>query len=113
MHYVSPPTPPGAPTTAPAGKPFNVLDYGTAASQVGGMARDLNTLLSSAEHTAPQVAKTGQQAGEDLKQVIDHAFWRGLTLILILLVGSVPAALTYKALASRRFAHAAPGPGPE
>ncbi len=101
VRYVSPPPDPNAPPAKP-GKPFDPLEFGRAASDVGGMARDLNTLLRSANETAPAISKIGQQTGEDLKRVIDHAFWRGLILILVLLVGSVPARLAYRALA-RKF----------
>jgi hypothetical protein len=104
MRYVSPPAPKDAPAPAESGKPFNVLDYGKTAADVGAMARDLNALLHSADKSAPAIAKWSQQTGEDLKQVVDHAFWRGLILILTLLVGSVPAALAYRAFARRLFA---------
>ncbi len=97
VHYVSPPPDPNAPPK-PAGKPFDALDFGKAATDVGAMARDLNTLLRSANETAPAIAKIGQQTGEDLKGVIDHAFWRGLILILVLLAGSIPARLAYRAI---------------
>ncbi len=100
VHYVSPPPDPNAPPK-PAGKPFDPLDFGKAATDVGGMARDLNTLLRSANETAPALAKIGQQTGDDLKRVVDHAFWRGLILIVVLLAGSVPARLAYRALARR------------
>ena len=100
VHYVSPPPDPNAPPK-PAGKPFDPLDFGKAAADVGGMARDLNTLLRSANETAPAIAKIGGQAGDDLKRVIDHAFWRGLILIVVLLAGSVPARLAYRALSRR------------
>lgn len=103
VHYVSPPPDPKAPP-APPGKPFNPLDYGTAASQVGGMAKDLTALLSTVDKTAPQLGVIGQRTAEDLKGVVDRAFWRGLVLILILLVGAIPATLAYKALARRLFA---------
>ncbi len=100
VHYVSPPPDPNAPP-AKSGKPFDPLDFGKAAVDVGGMARDLNALLRSANETAPALAKIGQSTGEDLKRVIDHAFWRGLVLILVLLVGYVGARLAYRALARR------------
>lgn len=100
VHYVSPPPDPNAPP-APPGKPFDPLDFGKAATEVGGMARDLNTLLRSANETAPALARIGQSTGEDLKRVIDHAFWRGLVLILVLLVGYVAARLAYRALARK------------
>ncbi len=101
VHYVSPP-PSAAAASAPPGKPFNVLDYGQTASQVGGMARDLTGLLHTVDGTAPALGRMAQQTGDDLKRVVDHAFWRGLILILVILVGSVPTRLAYRALA-RRF----------
>src|SRR5262249_20798070 len=76
VRSVSPPTPgPNAPPVTP-GKPFNILDYGKTANDIGGMARDLNAFLLSADKTAPRLAGLGQQAGDSLKGVIDHAFWR-------------------------------------
>ena len=97
VHYVSPPPDPNAPPK-PAGKPFDPLDFGKAATEVGGMARDLNTLLRSANETAPAIAKIGQQTGEDLKGVVDHAFWRGLILIVVFLAGLIPVRLAYRAI---------------
>jgi hypothetical protein len=100
VRYASPPTPPNAPPAKP-GKPFDPLDYGKAASDVGGMARDLNAFLLSAERTSPKLEAISKKAGTDLKDVIDHAFWRGLILIVVLLVGSIPVRLAYRALARR------------
>src|SRR5262249_3466044 len=88
VRYVSPPTPPNAPPVTP-GRPFAILDYGRTANDIGGMARDLNAFLLSAQSTSPKLAAISQQAGADLKGVIDHAFWRALILILVLLVGSI------------------------
>jgi len=109
VHYVSPPPPPGP--AGPPGKPFNPLEYGTAASQVGSMARDLNTLLGSAGSAAPALAKISANTGEDLKRVVDRAFWRGLVLILVLLVGYVLARLGYRSLELRMARRRESGPG--
>jgi hypothetical protein len=103
VHYVSPPPDPNAPPAKP-GKPFDPLDYGRAAGEVGGMARDLTALLSSVDKTAPQLGALGQRTAEDLKGVVDRAFWKGLLLIAVLLIGAIPATLAYKALARRMFA---------
>ncbi len=102
VHYVSPPPDPKAPPK-PAGKPFDPLDYGKAASEVGGMARDLSALLSSVDRTAPQLGVLGGKTAEELKGVVDRAFWRGIVLVLLFLVGGVFAALAYRALARRLF----------
>ena len=78
-----------------------MLDYGTAASQVGAAARELNTLLTTLNQTTPQLAQLGQQTTADANRVVDHAFRRGLILILVLLGGSVLAGLTYRVLARK------------
>jgi hypothetical protein len=100
VHYVSPPETNSTPadTNSP---PFNVLDYGTAASQIGAMARDLNLLLTSVNQSVPQVARLGEQAGADLERVVHRAFWLGLILIGILLAGALLAALAYRVLADK------------
>ena len=100
VHYVSPPPDPNAPVKT-GGKPFDPLEYGKAAADVGGMARDLNTLLRSANETAPAIAGIASKTGQDLKGVIDHAFWKGLILIVVLLAGSIPTRLAYRALSRR------------
>jgi len=82
-------------------RPFNVLDYGTAAGQVGSAARDLSALLTTLNQSTPQLAQLGQQTTADANRVVDHAFRRGLILILVLLIGSVVAGLTYRVLASK------------
>lgn len=99
VRYVSPPRDPNAPPST--GKPFDPLDYGKAAGQVGSMARDLGELLRSANSTAPALAKISSGAGDDMRRVVDHAFWMGVVLIAVLLVGWVLARLAYRALELR------------
>jgi hypothetical protein len=111
MHYVSPPEPKTAPPGPPS-KPFNVLDYGKSATEVGGMARDLTALLGSVDKSVPAIARASQEAGENLKRVVDRAFWRGLVLVLTLLVGSVLAALAHRAIARKLFPRVEAGSQP-
>jgi len=108
MHYVSPPESKTAPPPGPPSKPFNVLDYGKSAAEVGGMARDLTALLGSVDKSVPAIARVSQEAGENLERVVDRAFWRGLVLILALLAGSVLAALAYRAMARKLFGRVEP-----
>ena len=82
-------------------RPFNVLDYGTAAGQVGAAARDLNTLLGTVNESTPQLARLGQQTAADAKEVVDHAFRRGWELILILFGGSLVTGLIYRLMANK------------
>jgi hypothetical protein len=81
--------------------PFNVLDYGTAASQIGAAANNLNALLASVNQSAPQLEKLSQQTAADADRVVQHTFRLGLVLILILLAGSVAAGLVYRILANK------------
>ena len=81
--------------------PFNVLDYGTAAGQVGLAAKDLNALMATLNQTTPEIARLSQQTTDDATRFVHRLFWLGLVLILILLAGSVLAGLVYRALANR------------
>ncbi len=100
VQYVAPTNtgPASANTNHP---PFNVLDYGTVASQIGAAAGNLNTLLASVNQSTPQLEKLGQQTKTNADEVVRHAFIYGLILILILLPGSVLAALIYRILANK------------
>ncbi len=82
-------------------KPFNVLDYGQAAGQIGGMAQDLNGLLTGVNQSAPELARLRGEATADAERVLNHAFWLGLALSLIVLAGAVLAGLAYRGLADK------------
>jgi hypothetical protein len=100
VQYVSPTntSPASAATNSP---PFNVLDYGVAASQIGAAANNLNALLASVNQSTPQLEKLSQQTKADADDIVRHAFIYGLVLVLILLAGSVLAALAYRILANK------------
>jgi hypothetical protein len=98
VKYVSPTN--AAPESTNS-KPFNVLDYGTAAAQIGVAADHLNTLLVSVNQSIPQFEKLSQQTSADADRVVKHAFWLGAVLILILLTGAVVAGLIYRKLAGK------------
>jgi hypothetical protein len=78
-----------------------VLDYGKAATQIGAMSRDLNLLISSANQSATQLVTLSEQATAKADRVVDRAFRLGLLLVVILLAGSVLAALAYRVLVAR------------
>jgi methyl-accepting chemotaxis protein len=100
VRYVSSPNT-NKTTVSTNSRPYNVLDYGTAAGQVGAAARDLSALLTTLNQSTPQLAQLGQQTTADANRVVDHAFRRGLILILVLLIGSVVAGLTYRILRNK------------
>ena len=101
VRYVSPSTnaPPEPANTNR--RPFDVLDYGTAAGQIGGMAKDLNTLLTSVNQSVPQATQLGQQTADRIERALRHGFWLGLVLIVILLAGAVLAGLAYRILVNK------------
>ena len=98
VRYVSPTN---AAATSTNSKPFNVLDYGTAAAQVGAAANNLNSLLLSVNRSAPELEKLSRQARANAHEVVRQAYGYGLVLILILLAGSVLAGLLYRILAEK------------
>ncbi len=99
VQFVSPTN--AAPTANTNGRPFNVLDYGTAAAQIGAAARDLNAALQTLNQSTPELARISGQTAADARQVVDHAFRCGIILILILLTGSVLAGLCYRLLVNK------------
>ncbi len=101
VNQTSASNPLASPASVPR-KPFDISDYGEAASRVGAAAKELQLLVTAVDQSTPQVAKLSQQATADAERLLQRAFWLGLLLILILLIGSVLAGLTYRALANRR-----------
>jgi hypothetical protein len=97
VHFVTP-TNSSSATADTNSRPFDVLDYGTAAVQVAGAARELNTLLTTMNETTPQLARLSEQATARADHVVNRAFKLGLVLILVLLAGLVLAGLIYLAL---------------
>jgi hypothetical protein len=82
-------------------RPFDVLDYGKAADHIGGMAREINTLLTSVNQSMPQAKQLGQQATDNVESVVRRSFWLALVLIGVLLVGGVLAGLAYRILLNK------------
>jgi methyl-accepting chemotaxis protein len=98
VQYVSPTNTSPADTNRP---PFNVLDYGTAATQISAAATNLNALIASVNGSLPQMQELSQQTRADAEAVVRHAFVYGLVLVMILLAGAVLAGLTYRFLANK------------
>jgi len=82
-------------------KPFNILDYGEVAQKVGFMAEDVTKLLVTANENVTQLTRLSDDATKRVDRAVDRAFHRGILLIVIFLVGSVLAALTYRALSRK------------
>lgn len=81
--------------------PFNILDYGQVAQQIGAMSKDLNLLITSVNQSMPQVERLGQTATGDAQKLLDHGFRLALILIAVLLLGSILAGVAYRFLANK------------
>ncbi len=107
----------GEPSSQPAAPdtnstPFRILDYGEVADQIGSMARELGTLVTSVNQSMPQVERLGQLATADARNLVDHSFRLALILIGVFLLGALFAGLTYRFVAAR-LARPEPGSPPE
>lgn len=81
--------------------PFNILDYGTAAAQIGAAARDLNATLQTLNQSVPEITRLSEQTTAEANHMVNRMFWLGVVLIVILLVGAVVAGLVYRVLAGK------------
>ena len=79
-------------------RPFNVLDYGVAAAEIGQAAKALNAALSTLNQTTPELKALGEQAAADADRLVTKSFIFGLILIGVLLGGGVLAGLTFRAI---------------
>jgi hypothetical protein len=91
---------PPAPAAEP-GKPFDVGDYGEAATRLGAAAREIDTLVQTLNQKLPQVQRVLDEAAQRGEQTIDHAFVRGLELGLALIVAAALAVLALRRSAPR------------
>jgi hypothetical protein len=90
------PVPAGAPPAPPVepGKPFDIAEYGEAATKIGAMARDLNGVVTSLDQSLPQVQRVMDEAA-------DRAFTRGLELGALLIATAAIAALGVRWISAR------------
>jgi len=85
--------------------PFNILDYGTVAAQIGNTASNLTVLLNTASQSTPQMEKLSQQFTDKADRMLQHAFWFGLALIFAFWAVAVAAGLACRVLANKLADH--------
>jgi hypothetical protein len=100
VQFVSPTNTPATPpdTNSP---PFNILDYGTVASQIGSTASNLTVLLITANQSGSQMEKLSEQLIDKADRMMERAFWAGLALIFAFWAAAVVAGLLYRVLANK------------
>ncbi len=97
------PKPAGGPA-APPGRPFDITEYTAAAAQIASASDQLKQLIAGIEHGTPGLAQSADRAAATLQNVVDHAYWRIVELIALLLAGGLAAALAYRGIARRWLA---------
>ena len=94
------PKPAGGPA-APPGRPFDITEYTAAAAQIARASDQLQQLIAGIEHGTPALAQSADRAAATLQGVVDHAYWRIVELIALLLAGGLVAALAYRGITRR------------
>lgn len=87
------PAPVAAGSDEPAGKPFDIEDYGAAAERVGVAARELTALVSALDQRLPEVQRLLDEAAQRGERTVDHTLLRLFQLGLGLIVVSTLARL--------------------
>jgi hypothetical protein len=91
-------------TSSPsAAKPFDVNEYGAAATQIGAAAQQLNTLVATLDKSTPQLDGVVERTRLEGREMVDYTFHRALCLLALALLGFVLAMLVYRYLATRLF----------
>jgi len=97
------PPPSGGPPTTPS-RPFNITEYAAAAAEITRAADELQRLMAGIERGSPALVQSADHAAAALQSVVDHAYWRIVQLIGLLLLGGLAAALAYRGIARRWLA---------
>lgn len=100
------PNAPPEPETEPAGRPFDITEYGEAAERIGGAVRELNATLATLDKSLPEVQRVLGEAAARGEQAVDHAYRRGLQLLVVALVGGAAAVVAVRWLTRRKAASA-------
>jgi hypothetical protein len=85
-----------APDAAAPGKPFDISEYTATARELAGAAQQLQALLVQLDTSAGGVQNLTGSLAVHASRVVDHAFWRGVQLIVVLVAAILVAMLTYR-----------------
>lgn len=111
--FKSPEPPPGTPPPPeePPGKPFDIVEYGDAATQVAAAAHELNGLVTTLDASLPEVQRVLDEAAQKGDRVVDNAYASGLKLGLILIGAVALAVLAVRWISARVLAPRSPQAG--
>jgi hypothetical protein len=89
------------PAGSPPGKPFDITEYGKAATDIAQAAAQLQALLARLEEKAPAAQAALAPAVAEARALVDTLFWRLVILVVLLPVMCAAAALLYVRLAPK------------
>jgi hypothetical protein len=89
-----------APTAEPK-KPFDIADYATAAREFAATAKQLESLVAQLNAGVPQVDQLASQTIDNMRSLVNFAFWRLVVLFLVLIAAALAAALAYRYISRR------------
>jgi len=92
---------PASATARTGSRPFDVTEYTEALRAMGETAQHLQVLLAQADGKVPALNQASERATEQLASLVDHAYWRLVQLILVLVAAVVLGALGYRAIVHR------------
>lgn len=92
------------------GRPFDVREYGEAASRVEAATRELSGLVGALDQSLPSLERALDEASERGGRVVDHAYARALELGALLIGAAALAVLLVRWISSRFLVARAPRP---
>ncbi|MEY4673047.1 MAG: hypothetical protein RL148_831 [Planctomycetota bacterium] len=92
---------PAAAAPAEPGKPFDIVEYGEAATRIGTAAAELGTAIRTLDQSMPNVQKTIDAAVSRIDQSIESAYQKGLQMGLVLVGAGAIAVLLVRRLGAR------------
>ena len=92
---------PGAVTAEPAGRPFDITEYGAAAERIGAAVRELGTTIATLDKSLPEVQRVLEVAAARGDRSLDHAFARALQLLAAALGGAAVTVLLVRRISLR------------
>lgn len=93
---------------SPAGRPFDITEYGATAADIGNAAHELTAAIVALDQSLPQVQRILDEAARRGEQSIDHAFERALWLGAFA-IGGVAAATLFVRWVTPRLPRGASG----
>ena len=85
----------------PPGPPFDIRHYTEMLAQAAATARELETLAQRSDVLAPALRSATQDAGAQVRGIIDRLFVLLVLLVLVIAAAALLAALAYRRLSAR------------